>query len=384
MKSGHAKLPISAVIPVLNCAHRMREHMEESMEWLSEVEEIIVVDSDSKDNTMEIIRECAGHLNPRILNHPAGLYESWNRGVFEATSPFVYFSTVGDYITLDGLQKLHHSISTLEADIVISPPRFTHESEATSKRTKVTTWPIHKIIRDLNIEHPRLMDASELYDHVMVYLQDCMLGSSASNLYRRSLLIDHPFSGEFRSMGDSAWIIKHNFDAKIAIHPQSFSTFLFHAKDWTYAKADSAGTAKVRRELACMACSKALEQNSSLEPHILTAAERILKSKQIDIMGPNRSLGECVPETLIKAEQPEAKLFLCKINSILLEIDMLDLRMIEHTYRSKLGHLRYLWPPLIRARRKRKNLERQIRRFRTQSRVPSTPTYEPSPQPTHP
>ena len=88
--SHEEALPITAIIPVLNCGHRMAEHMEKSMEWLSKVAEIVVVDSHSEDDTIDIIREHAGHLNLRIITHPKGLYESWNKGVEEAKETFVY------------------------------------------------------------------------------------------------------------------------------------------------------------------------------------------------------------------------------------------------------------------------------------------------------
>ncbi len=82
------RLPICAIIPVLNCAHRLRAHMEKSMEWLTSVTEIIVVDSHSEDGSLEIVQQYLGPVEYRVVQHPRGLYASWNCGVSHASCPY--------------------------------------------------------------------------------------------------------------------------------------------------------------------------------------------------------------------------------------------------------------------------------------------------------
>ena len=59
-------IPVTAIIPILNCADRLREHMEKSMEWLPYVREIIVVDSYSDDGSLDIIKEYGDSLDITI------------------------------------------------------------------------------------------------------------------------------------------------------------------------------------------------------------------------------------------------------------------------------------------------------------------------------
>ena len=363
--SHEEALPITAIIPVLNCGHRMAEHMEKSMEWLSKVAEIVVVDSHSEDDTIDIIREHAGHLNLRIITHPKGLYESWNKGVEEAKETFVYFSTVGDYITLKGLRDLHESATRFDADVVISPPEFKYESDAIRRKTKEHSWPIHEMIYRIGLKEPTLMDPWQVYDFVLIYLEQSVLGSSASNLYRRSILMEHPFSDDFMSAGDSAWIIKHNFEARIVIHPESISTYLFHIKDWSHDADHRTRGARLKREFACLAYIKALENTTSLDPTITSAAREMLESRIEQTDAQTLPTLNSLPQNLIRKQDPKTRLLLEKLSAICMEVDHQNLREIEvKHYREKLGALRHLWPPAMILRAKRKKLRRRIGEIR--------------------
>lgn len=359
-----AKLPITAIIPVLNCAHRMREHMEQSMEWLAEVSEIVVVDSHSKDDTVDIIMAAIGHLAPRVITHPVGLYTSWNRGVEAATNPYVYFSTVGDHISLAGLRKLLHTMTTLQTDVVISPPTFRHESTAACKSAQGTTWPIHEIVSKMGIREPILIDPWDLYDFVLIYLEQSVLGSSASNLYRREVLKQRPFSDDFHSIGDSAWIIEHNFDVRIAIHPQSFSTFLFHVKDWSFGKENRPNWPAMRQRLSILAYLKALDHCPWLEPEIASMARRALASRSGHV--DSRSVESFFSATPISQPCAKTQATLRKLKAICLELDVFRMRALEHAYRDRISLLRYLWPPALMLRSRRKRAERRVRDIRQQ------------------
>lgn len=358
-------LPISAIIPVLNCAHRMREHMEKSLEWLPHVEEIIVVDSNSADKSIEIIEDYVGHLNLRVVTQPVGLYESWNRGVAEASSTYVYFSTVGDYISLSGLSGLLKSAEDLQADVVISPPTFQFEAgqadaEKSAKRKRLT-WPIHDIVRILEIREPTLMDPQRLYDFVLIYLESSILGSSASNLYRRTVLEKHPFSADFLSAGDSAWIVEHNFDSQIVIHPDSVSSFLFHDKDWSDDTTQHKRTEFIRRRLAKKAYGISLDHATCLSEDAKSTAKKLIEhslgSSQDDARQPvDIEYLKSITDKHSKDEQ----LFLERFNNINLEVEFLRRKSIDRNYRHTIGPIRYIWPPAIFNRAKRKRLLERI------------------------
>lgn len=359
--ASEGKLPITAIIPVFNCGHRMQDHMEKSMEWLPEVAEIVVVDSNSADDTLAIIKQCAGHLNPRIISHPPGLYASWNRGVAEAACPFVYFSTVGDYITLEGLEKLLHTMQELRADVVISPPEFTFESTDLQRKYKGRTWPIHDIIARLKLNEPELMDPELLYDFILVYLDMAILGSSASNLYRSSMLKEKPFSDAFHSVGDSAWMIEHNFEIRTAIYPETFSTYLFHKKDWDQDEGAGKRSQALRRKLAYRAHTISLEQAATLCPDTREAAKAFIEQGlgNFNQEVANQEHIEFLENT-IQGKTAQEQSLLNKLRLINSEVELCRYKEIDKRYRNRLSLMRLLWPPAMINRLRRKQLQHRI------------------------
>ena len=67
------KLPVGVLVPTLSCAPLLPRHLESMAQWLDLVEEVVVVDSFSKDGTLEMIKSKLRHPRLRILSHPPGL-----------------------------------------------------------------------------------------------------------------------------------------------------------------------------------------------------------------------------------------------------------------------------------------------------------------------
>lgn len=337
------KLPISVIIPVLNCAHRLRQHLEAALEWLPHVEEIIVVDSHSEDRSVEIIESLIGHLPLVILQHPNGLYTCWNYGVSYAKGDYVYFSTVGDTITLAGLRSLYESAEKFCADLVISPPLLVGESEDSLVES---TWPIHDIIKQLNIEKPRVISPRVLYDFVLIFLERAVLGSSASNLYRRDVLMRHPFSDNFHSSGDSGWIIENNFSLKTVISPEEVSTFLYHAKDWNFGRNDDGRGQRLRRDLAYRAFKISIIHTDGIDDSQSASMLNMIEGA----LGDETTVGALSDDVIDELENSfrnleDARGLLFRLRAMTLKLEYLRHRERERKYKKRLGAFRCLWPP---------------------------------------
>jgi len=209
-------------------------HIEAMRAWLDFAEEVIAVDSDSNDGTLEFLRRELTHPKTRVLTHPPGLYQSWNFGIAQCRAKYVYISTVGETITREGIESLFRAAESLRADAVISPPRMVKMSgEAKDK-----TWPVHTLIDELKLSAPFALEGAAAELFALMNLRRGLLGSSASNLYRAEVLQRFPFRTDFGTAGDLAWGLEHAGEIRLAIVPRSFSTFVFHPK--SYAKGDYA------------------------------------------------------------------------------------------------------------------------------------------------
>src|SRR5262249_54236197 len=89
-KEGMTTLPIPVLVPTLNCADSLPAHIDSMREWAEQVEEIVVVDSFSDDNTMAVLKESLTYPHVRFLQHPRGLYQSWNFGIQHLRAKYAY------------------------------------------------------------------------------------------------------------------------------------------------------------------------------------------------------------------------------------------------------------------------------------------------------
>lgn len=225
-------LPISVLVPTRNSMSLLPKHLEAMSAWLDLVEEVVAVDSHSTDGTLECLQSQLKHPATRVLTHPPGLYQSWNFGIAQCRAKYIYISTVGETITREGLEKLLAAAETFSADVAISPPRMVKMSG----EPKQKIWPIHTLIEALHLEAPMVLEPHAVRLFATANLLRGILGSSASNLYRAKIIQQSPFRTDFGTAGDLAWGLEHSAKIRLAVVPQSFSTFVFHPK--SYAKSD--------------------------------------------------------------------------------------------------------------------------------------------------
>ncbi|MDB6130201.1 MAG: hypothetical protein JWM04_1308 [Verrucomicrobiales bacterium] len=224
------RLPVGIVVPTRNSRQLLTNHLQMLKGLESHVFEVVAVDSESTDGTLELLEQHEGKTQWTALAHPRGLYQSWNFGISRVTAPYTYISTVGDSITLEGLQHLVRVAEKFQADVVISKPDFVSEG---GEKTEETFWPIDDILTSLRINQPVLLSRFEAFVFAMVNTGGAILGSSASNLYRTSMLKSRPFPVNFGTVGDGGWGMMNSFEARIAVTPEKFSTFLHHEKSYS-------------------------------------------------------------------------------------------------------------------------------------------------------
>ncbi len=217
-------LPIAAVLPVYNCRERLERHLRCVAAWAPQVSELIVVDSGSSDGTLEVAREILSPFGARFLQHPPGLYQSWNAGIAAATATWCYISTVEDPITPEGLSHLLEVATRHDADVVISPPEMrSHDGSAPVDEKMPSNRLADAFLASGHAD--KLLNRAETVANLCGFLPHGLLGSSASNLYRTSFLQKHPFPTNFGHCGDTAWGVTIAPVAKVAFTPVSCSRF---------------------------------------------------------------------------------------------------------------------------------------------------------------
>jgi hypothetical protein len=218
-------LPIGVVVPTRNCVAFVSDHLAAMYAWLDLVEEVVVVDSHSTDGTLEMLRSNLRHPHVSLLQHPPGLYQSWNHGISQVRAKYTYIATVGDTVTREGMQCLFKGAEALNCDVVVSKPSF---RDPQGRLLAPLDWPTDEIIRRLQITQPRRLGRLEALVFAVTSLTAAMTGSCASDLFRTQALQRCPFPTDFGTAGDEAWGIRYALDVVWGVEPAHFSSFLVH------------------------------------------------------------------------------------------------------------------------------------------------------------
>ena len=219
-----SKLPVSIISPVRNCIGEMPAHAEH-LRGLSRIAtELIIVDSDSSDGTMDYLKDQLADCGAVFLNHPPGLYPSWNHGISHASQPYLTVATVGDTLPPDSLMKLHRSLETSDADVVISAPILLNPDGSRSDRR----WPVHRLIAACDLSAPRPLSQATWLALTLGFFPKSPLASSSGNLYRTEVFKENLFSTDCGHRGDVVWGITSARGIRWLVDPTVESYFKFH------------------------------------------------------------------------------------------------------------------------------------------------------------
>lgn len=218
------KLPISIISPVRNCIDEMPAHARH-LRMLSRIAgEIIIVDSDSEDGTLDCLKKELADSGAVFLNHPPGLYPSWNHGISRAKYPFLTVATVGDDLPPESLAKLHEDLETSGCDVVISAPTLL----ATDGSPSSSKWPVHRIIETLGLVAPLEIPSAIWLALTLGFFPKSPLASSSGNLYRTRVFENNLFPTNCGHRGDVIWGITSARAIRWMVDPTVESFFKFN------------------------------------------------------------------------------------------------------------------------------------------------------------
>jgi glycosyltransferase involved in cell wall biosynthesis len=98
------RLTVTALIPTYNMAHFVRQAVDSVLAQSRPVDEVIVVDDGSTDNTAEVLAPYEGRLR-RVLKKNGGLASARNAGLREAKGDFIALLDADDLWQPDKMEK---------------------------------------------------------------------------------------------------------------------------------------------------------------------------------------------------------------------------------------------------------------------------------------
>lgn len=263
-----SRLPVSVIIPCRDNLAELPAHLRQAAEWISEVEQIIVVDS-SSDGTLDFLRRELNLPHVEFHHRPPGLYAAWNFGAGRAASKFVYYSTILDHIRREELTHLVRCAEEAGVDAMVGRPKMIAEQGVSAADQR---WPVHDLTEffpDTNGSDFFLPPAAVLPPLACGLAPKAILGSSASNLYLASTLKECPWPEEFGHSGDTAWFLRWHRCVRLGFVKREIGSFLMHSVAQATAGPDVEALSGRLRRVAL----QAWEQTSSSGHEVFSADE---------------------------------------------------------------------------------------------------------------
>lgn len=265
------RLPVGVLLPTRNAMPWLEKHLEGLKPWLHRAAEVVVVDSYSSDGTVDYLIRHLSHPSLKIVQHPPGLYASWNFGIQQIESPWLYISTVGDHIAPTGVEALVAACQEYQLDVAISAPVFLKPSGKKVDKS----WPVHRYLRRAGRGAGRhVIPAAEVFIWNALFVPGSLIGSSASNLYRTSFMKEHPFRTDIGHAGDLAWGIENAFSARWGVVPECYSEFLLHPP---VSRKPKSVTTAVKEELFALSNRILQQERAAGNPALVHYGEQLVR-----------------------------------------------------------------------------------------------------------
>lgn len=234
------EIKISVIIPAYNTAEYMDECMQSVLSQTLQEIEIICVDDESTDDTLEILRryESADERVHVIAKQHSMIGETRNTGIDAAVGKYIYFMDSDDYLKEDGaLEKMYMLAEEKELDVLSFSSSQIFESEEVRHITR-------KGLLDLcskSGHYDSVMTGPEMY--VSMFLQGDNSVCLWLLLIRRQFLLDAEirFQKEIH-YEDNAFYIEIFVKAKrtytvldqLYVHRFRANSAMTAKKDWRY------------------------------------------------------------------------------------------------------------------------------------------------------
>lgn len=96
---------ISIIIATYNVGKTIERCLKSIIHQKSDQIELLIVDGNSKDNTMDIINQYVGYIDFCVTEPDKGIYDAWNKALNYVTGDWVMFIGADDIILPDSLNK---------------------------------------------------------------------------------------------------------------------------------------------------------------------------------------------------------------------------------------------------------------------------------------
>lgn len=162
---------ISIIIATFNAEKVLQRCLDSIFRQKTDEVELLIIDGDSKDNTMGIVENNKDNIDFYISERDNGLYDAWNKGIGHATGNWIVFLGSDDILLEGTISKQLNYIRSHRADdldIISAKAWIVDESGNVLKSMgEPYSWRIFRMRMD--ISHGSTMHNRHLFEEVGLF-----------------------------------------------------------------------------------------------------------------------------------------------------------------------------------------------------------------------
>lgn len=154
--------------------------------------EYIIVDDGSTDNTPKILDEISSTDKRIHVIHQQNqwIYAGFNNGIKAAKGEYIYILNSDDTMENGALNKFANIIDEYNPDVIYAPTLM----HICDKHQNIVVY--DKFNRANLVKEDEFLDNKEVYRNNWIKLNELKLAVDQANLYRRELMLKHPFRND--------------------------------------------------------------------------------------------------------------------------------------------------------------------------------------------
>lgn len=131
--------------------------------------EYIVIDGQSSDNTLDIIKKYKADIDVLISEPDTGIYDALNKGIRKAKGEWITICHSGDWVEENWLEKVKNALRDSSAEIIAGKLRYWSNNESS---VVLNLKPLNHLVRYCSVYHTATIVKKELYTKVGLYPED--------------------------------------------------------------------------------------------------------------------------------------------------------------------------------------------------------------------
>lgn len=157
----------SIIIATYNAEKYLQHCLNSIIPQLNETIELIIIDGESKDDTVGIIKNNKHYISYFITEPDKGIYDAWNKGIKSATGDWIMFVGADDQLMPDALtiyqQFINNNVRATDIHLISSRVQMIDEN---GKTIRIKGWPYlwPMFLKEMTIAHPGALHSKKLFE----------------------------------------------------------------------------------------------------------------------------------------------------------------------------------------------------------------------------